>query len=159
MTGRRLFLDCDGVLADFDAGFDERFGMKPRAFEAKHGAATFWHRIRKADPPFYLMLPLKADARALYDAVAHLAPTILTGAPIGDWAEPQKRAWAGVHFPDVPVIVCLARDKRDHCRPGDVLVDDQEKHRDPWEERGGVFIHHTSAAASVPRILETFGTL
>jgi hypothetical protein len=154
---RGLFLDCDGVLADFDAGFEERFGMKPRAFEAKHGAASFWHRIRKADPPFYLMLPLKADARELHDAVAHLAPTILTGAPIGDWAEPQKRAWAGVHFPDVPVIVCLARDKRDHCLPGDVLVDDQEKHRDAWEERGGVFIHHTSSAASVPRVLEVFG--
>jgi hypothetical protein len=35
MSKRRLFLDCDGVLADFDASFEERFGMKPRAFEAK----------------------------------------------------------------------------------------------------------------------------
>lgn len=149
----RLFLDCDGVLADFDAGFLERFAMKPRAYEAKHGASRFWNEIRKADPPFYLMLPLKPDARVLYGAVAHLAPTILTGAPIGDWAEPQKRAWAGVHFPDVPVIVCLARDKPDHCRPGDVLVDDQDKHRVPWEAKGGIFVHHTSAEDSVPRVL------
>jgi hypothetical protein len=156
MTDRRLFLDCDGVLADFDAGFEDRFGMKPRAYEAKHGAATFWNRIRKAEPPFYLMLPLKPDARELYDAVAHLQPTILTGAPIGDWAEPQKRAWAGVHFPDVPVIVCLARDKRDHCRPGDVLVDDQDRYRDLWEERGGIFVLHRSAADSVPRVLAAF---
>jgi hypothetical protein len=154
---RRLFLDCDGVLADFDGGFLERFGLPPRAFEARRGAASFWKAIREADPPFYLMLPLKPDARALYEAVAHLAPTILTGAPMGDWAEPQKRAWAGVHFPDVPVIVCLARDKRDHCLPGDVLVDDQEKYRDRWEERGGIFVLHTSAADSVPRVLQAFG--
>jgi hypothetical protein len=153
---RRLFLDCDGVLADFDAGFEERFAMKPRAYEARYGAAKFWNDVRKAEPPFYLMLPLKADARALHDAVAHLTPTILTGAPLGDWAEPQKIAWAGVHFPGVPVIVCLARDKPDHCRPGDVLVDDQDKHRDPWRAKGGIFIHHTSAAHSIPRVLEAF---
>ncbi|MET0556882.1 MAG: hypothetical protein ABW221_27835 [Vicinamibacteria bacterium] len=153
----RLFLDCDGVLADFDAGFEERFGTKPRAYEAKHGASRFWNEIRLADPPFYLMLPLKPDAPALYGAVAHLEPTILTGKPQGDWAEPQKRAWAGVHFPDVPVIVCLARDKPDYCRPGDVLVDDQDKHRQPWEAKGGIFVHHTSAAASVPRVLAALG--
>jgi hypothetical protein len=156
MSERRLFLDCDGVLADFDASFEERFGMKPRAFEAKHGAGTFWHRVRTADPPFYLMLPLKADARALHDAVARFAPTILTGAPLGDWAEPQKIAWAGVHFPGVPIIVCLARNKSDYCRPGDVLVDDQDRYRDRWEAKGGIFIHHTSAADSVPRVLKAF---
>jgi hypothetical protein len=56
----------------------------------------------------------------------------------------------------VPVIVCLARDKRDHCRPGDVLVDDQDRYRDLWEERGGIFVLHRSAADSVPRVLEAF---
>jgi hypothetical protein len=102
------------------------------------------------------MLPLKPDARALYDAVARFAPTILTGAPLGDWAEPQKIAWAGVHFPGVPIIVCLARNKPEHCLPGDVLVDDQDKHRDPWTAKGGIFIHHTSAADSIPLVVEAF---
>lgn len=157
MTGRRLFLDCDGVLADFDAGFEERFGTKPRAYESRHGVAKFWNDVRKADPPFYLMLPLKPDARVLYDAVAHLTPTILTGRPIGDWAEAPKLAWAGVHFPGVPMIVCLASEKPDYCRPGDVLVDDQDKHRGPWTAKGGIFVHHRSAADSIPRVLDAFG--
>ena len=39
MTGRQphLFLDCDGVLADFDAGARELLGMTPRAFEQRFG--------------------------------------------------------------------------------------------------------------------------
>lgn len=30
------------------------------------------------------------DGRELWDGVAHLQPTILTGLPMGNWAEPQK---------------------------------------------------------------------
>ena len=32
-----LFLDCDGVLADFDAGARELLGMTPREFEQRFG--------------------------------------------------------------------------------------------------------------------------
>jgi hypothetical protein len=154
--GKRLFLDCDGVLADFDGAFTARFGHPPRAYEARHGSAALWRDIRKEQPLFYLYLPLLPDARELYDAVAHLEPTILTGCPAGGWAEPQKVAWAGVHFPGVPMITCLSRDKREHCRPGDVLVDDYAKYRSLWEEAGGVFILHRSAAESIPQVLGEF---
>ncbi len=39
-------------------------------------------------------------------------------------------------------------------RPGDVLVDDFLKYKHLWEEAGGVFIHHISAAESVRRMAE-----
>src|SRR3954465_12271163 len=44
----RLFLDADGVLADFDEGGRRLLGMPPKAFEAKHGRSEFWRRIAKA---------------------------------------------------------------------------------------------------------------
>jgi hypothetical protein len=152
----RLYLDCDGVLADFDGAFEEQFGLPPRAYEAKHGIGAFWRDLRRQAPQFYLFLPLKADARELHDAVKHLEPTILTGCPSGGWAEPQKVAWAGVHFPGTPIITCMARDKRTYCQPGDVLVDDQAKHREPWTEAGGVFVLHRSAAETIPQVLAVF---
>lgn len=153
---KRLYLDCDGVLADFDGAFRERFGHSSRGYQARHGTPAFWRDIRREEPQFYLFLPLLPDARALFDAVAHLRPTILTGCPSGGWAEPQKIAWAGVHFPGTPIITCMARDKSRHCQPGDVLVDDREKYRDLWEDAGGVFILHRSAAESIPRVLAEF---
>ena len=89
----QLFLDCDGVLADFDAGARDVLGMSSRAFEERYGKREFWRRIARARD-FYARLPLMPDARRLFDAVAHLDPIILTGLPLGNWAAPQKVRWA-----------------------------------------------------------------
>ena len=147
-THPHLFLDCDGVLADFDAGARKVLGMEVRAFEARHGKREFWRRLARAKD-FYATLPEMHDARELFDAVKHLKPTILTGLPLGDWAAPQKVRWATEHFPGVPIITCMARDKYRHMSPGDVLVDDREDHRAKWEDAGGIFIHHRSARESL----------
>ena len=145
---RRIYLDCDGVLADFDKGALPILGALPEAYEREHGTADFWRKLAHADS-FFERLDLTADAMDLYAAVKAKDPIILTGMPMGDWAEPQKRAWAARYFPGVPVITTLAALKREHCEPGDVLVDDRPWHREPWEDAGGHFIHHVSAQASI----------
>jgi hypothetical protein len=147
----RLFLDADGVLADFDEGARRLFGVGPAAFEAKYGQREFWRRIAAARN-FYGTLPEMPDARLLFDGVRHLKPTILTGLPIGKWAAPQKIDWAAAHFPGVPIITCMARDKHKHMKCGDVLVDDRENHRAVYEKAGVVFIHHKNAADSLRQL-------
>jgi hypothetical protein len=151
----RLFLDADGVLADFDEGAKRLLGMAPRAFEAKHGRREFWKRLTKAKN-FYGTLPEMPDVRRLFDAVKHLKPTILTGLPLGNWAAPQKVRWAAEHFPGVPIITCMARDKAKHMRPGDVLVDDRENHRAAYEAAGVVFVHHKNAEDSLRQLAKFF---
>lgn len=147
----RLFLDCDGVLADFDRAATALLGMPPRRFQQRFGPGEFWARIGAA-PDFYGTLPLMPDARVLFETVAHLRPTILTGVPRGGWAEAQKVRWAARHFPGIPIITTFARNKRDHGRPGDVLVDDTLTHAHLWEGMGGVFVHHRNAAASLAEL-------
>ena len=144
----QLFLDCDGVLADFDRGAEALLGLRPRAFQQRHGPGPMWARLARA-PDFYGTLPLMPDAMRLFDAVRHLDPVILTGLPRGNWAAPQKIRWAAEHFPGTRIITCMAVDKRDHSRPGDILVDDTLKHRHLWEAAGGIFIHHRSAEESL----------
>lgn len=151
----RLFLDCDGVLADFDAGARKVLGMGIREFDERHGKREFWRRLARAED-FYATLPEMPDARELFDAVKHLRPTILTGLPLGNWAAPQKVRWAAEHFPGVPIITCMARDKYRHMNPGDVLVDDREDHRGKWEDAGGVFVHHRSARESLAELAEFY---
>jgi 5'(3')-deoxyribonucleotidase len=147
----RLFLDADGVLADFDLAACELLGMKPKAFIDKYGRGAFWQRLARAKN-FYGSLPEMPDARVLFDAVKHLKPTILTGLPIGEWAAPQKVEWAAEHFPGVAIITCMARDKHKHMHPGDVLVDDREKHRPAYEEAGVIFLHHKNAEDSLRQL-------
>ncbi len=153
-----LFLDCDGVLADFDAGARRLLGMSPAEFERRHSKGEFWKRLARA-PDFYATLPEMSDARTLFDAVAPLGPIILTGLPLGNWAAPQKVRWAAEHFPGVPVITCMARDKYRHMSEGDVLVDDREDHRARWEDAGGIFVHHVNAGQSVAQLREIYPSL
>ncbi len=146
---RRVYLDCDGVLADFHTAFERVFGYPPGVYEDEHGSEVFWRDIRSEAPDFFRQLPLTADARQLFEGVEHLRPLILTGSPPGGWAEPQKLAWSAEHFPGIPMVICTARDKRAYCKPCDILVDDCPHYRDRWEQAGGHFVHHTSAAQSL----------
>ena len=150
-----LFLDCDGVLADFDAGAFDLFGMTSAEFERRFGKGEFWKRLA-GHRNFYGELPEMQDAQKLFNAVKHLKPTILTGLPLGTWAAPQKERWAATHFPGVPIITTMARQKHLHMDPGDVLVDDRENHRHLWDKAGGIFIHHKNAADSIRRLAKIY---
>ena len=152
---RQLYLDCDGVLADFDKSATAILGAPPRRYEERHGIGRFWKMLASA-PDFYFSLPLMPDAMQLFDAVKHLDPIILTGLPRGNWAADQKMRWAAKHFPGVRMITCMARDKRDHAKEGDVLVDDNSKYRHLWEQAGGIFVHHKNAAQSIEELREYF---
>jgi hypothetical protein len=152
---RQLFLDCDGVLADFDSGATAILGMAPRAFEKRHGLGRFWAKLASA-PDFYFSLPLLPGATDLFEAVKHLDPVILTGLPQGNWAADQKVRWAAQHFPGTRIITTMARNKRNHGKPGDVLVDDMLKHAGLWEEMGGIFVHHKSVDQTLQKLREFF---
>jgi len=154
----QLFLDCDGVLADFEAGAIDVLGMSPAAFENRYGIREFWRRIARG-PDFYARLPLMPDARLLFDAVAHLDPIILTGLPLGNWAAPQKVRWADQHFPGTHIITCMARDKYRHMTGSDVLVDDRADHRSKWEDAGGIFVHHKNARDSLEQLARIYPTV
>ena len=43
-----VFLDCDGVLADFDAGAKQAFGMSPAEFERRFGLKRFWASLPRS---------------------------------------------------------------------------------------------------------------
>jgi hypothetical protein len=148
MEKRQLFLDCDGVLADFDQGASAILGMPPKAFEKRHGLGRFWAKLARA-PDFYFSLPLLPGATELFEAVKHLDPIILTGLPQGNWAADQKVRWAAKHFPGTRIITTMARNKRDHGKPGDVLVDDMLKHAARWGDMGGVFVHHRTTGETL----------
>jgi hypothetical protein len=152
---RQLFLDCDGVLADFDQGATAILGMAPKAFEKRHGLGRFWAKLASA-PDFYFSLPLLPGATDLFEAVKHLDPVILTGLPQGNWAADQKVRWAAQHFPGTRIITTMARNKRNHGKPGDVLVDDMLKHAGLWEEMGGIFVHHKSVDETLQKLREFF---
>jgi len=140
-----IFCDLDGVLCDFDAGCLAATGKLPYV--------QMWSILART-PNFYGSLPWMSDGKVLWDAIAPLQPTILTGIPRGKWAETQKQEWCTRELgPSVAVICCKTIDKHTFGKRGDILIDDRpEKAREPWESIGGVFVHHVSAEQTLTEL-------
>jgi hypothetical protein len=155
----RVFVDLDGVLADFDNGSHEVLGMSAKDYQELHGAAVMWKKLA-ATPNFYADLPVIEGAMDMLDEIWQSASLtqILTGLPLGKWAEPQKREWCARHVgAHIPVICCMSRDKWQYATPGDILIDDRASSRLDWEGAGGIFIQHVDAATSLAALHAELG--
>ena len=150
----QVFIDLDGVLADFDRHYEDVFGERPD----KAADNVDWQKVREI-PTFYADLPLMPDAMVLWDFVSQLKapPIILTGVPrlISEEAAANKRAWVDLNLGEnVRMIGCRSRDKSLYAKPGDILIDDWEKYRHIWLAAGGRWITHTSADRSIDQLLD-----
>ncbi len=145
----QLFVDMDGVLADFDRGYHDRFGI----LADKTIDNVDWELVRTT-PGFYRDLSPMPDFDVLWRGIDHFNPIVLTGVP---WSVPEaldnKRAWVikniGLH---VRVIGCKSSEKSLHARPGDILIDDWDKYRHVWTAMGGHWITHVSAEQSLAEL-------
>jgi hypothetical protein len=152
MTIIQIFLDLDGVLADFDRGVLELTGKRPEELPP----ARMWSAIARHED-FFGTLALMEEAHRLWEFCAPHGPKILTGLPRGKWAAPQKHRWvAKMLGADVEVITCQSSHKYRWSGPGHLLVDDRASLQLPWEEAGGHFILHRSVEHTLEQ-LEAMG--
>lgn len=146
-----LFVDLDGVLADFDTHYENMFGVRP----CKVCNNVDWSLIRNCTD-FYLHIPPMPDFSLLWDYVSRYNPIILTGIPKSiPEAAANKKEWVRMLCgPDVPVITTESWMKCQHAMPGDILIDDWEKYRHRWENVGGVWITHYNAKMTILQLKE-----
>lgn len=149
----QVFVDLDGVLADFDGHYERLFGRRPD----KKTDDVDWQEVGRY-PGFYASIPLMPDALELWSFLSSLKnkPIILTGCPklVPESADDKRLMVRAALGPEVKVITCASSDKWRYAMPGDVLVDDWEKYRHFWEGAGGRWITHTSADSSIQQLLE-----
>lgn len=139
---RQLYLDLDGVMADFDRHFFDLFGMESRNLND----ATLWDLIKK-NGTFFRDLPACPGAPEFFEKIRALKPIILTACPKTDYqsAAQQKREWVREHLgSDVMVIPMLGGKNKALFmhQPGDILIDDFEKNIKSWQEHGGIGVLH-----------------
>ena len=138
----RLYLDLDGVMADFDAHFPAVFGLDHRSMADD----AMWATIN-AHPSYFRDMPPCPGAVEFYREIAHLDPIVLTACPRTNYANAatQKRAWVYEHLgPHVTVLPVMGGHNKPlfmHA-PGDILIDDFEKNTRAWDAAGGMSILH-----------------
>jgi hypothetical protein len=145
----QLFVDMDGVLADFDAHHEAVFGVRSSTLTD----IVDWSRVRETGD-FYLSIPPMPGMIELWTFVEPHHPIVLTGVPYSVPEAPeQKRAWVHRHLgADVEVRCCRSAEKCRHAQLGDILIDDWEKYQSLWLAKGGLWITHVSAAQTIDRL-------
>ena len=145
----RLFVDMDGVLADFDTGHELVFGVRAD----KMTDNVDWTAVRNV-PDFYLNLPPMWDMARLWGYIRRYQPIVLTGVPSAvPEASDNKIAWVRKYLGHhVEVRCCRSKDKCLHAQPGDILIDDWEKYRGRWIAEGGTWITHRSAEETIQKL-------
>ena len=115
MNSYSIFLDLDGVLADYDLAARQR-GIPPRSLKDVPGI------FRELEP-----MPGAIEAVATLDRIAPGQVRILSTPPKARFTEAcqEKRDWVLRHFPSIPLqFVHLVLDKGAVGEPQDILVDD-----------------------------------
>lgn len=162
-----IYLDMDGVLADFDAGIIAGGGVPVPHVKARSAMTP---AELKADdkiisimgaPDFFARLPVLKGADRLLEAVALIPDAdicILSAVP----GEPLDSAscidgkyrWLRQHAPLLAnrAIFCRAREKQDYANSDAILIDDHPRNCSEWRERGGVAIQHHDIDDTLARL-------
>jgi 5'(3')-deoxyribonucleotidase len=138
----------DGVVADFNEYAYRTLGFPPSAGIYPEDK---WHQLAQ-NPRIYRDLITTTYAQELYNECVNFSDkknyrlAFLTAVPKGNdiqYAFFDKVEWAQKYFPGVPVFFGpYSKDKYQHCKVGDILIDDRISNIEEWRAAGGLAIHH-----------------
>lgn len=133
-----IFLDMDGVLANFDKYFVDNIGHTPQEYIDKYGKSNFWAVIHSKHPDLFQKLEPYPHAKELLALCQSKAPTVILSSPPAinrDKAVRDKISWLKEHGLAVPAI--FETEKYKHASSGALLIDDMKKNTEPFEKAGG----------------------
>jgi len=159
---RTIYIDMDGVVADFDSYVSILLGRKIGWDSTTDLTDKEWELIASEDRIYY-QLPLMPDATKLIAYIKSLSTRFhvqfLTAVPRRSTipsAKDDKQAWVNKYFPGMKMdIGPYSHHKQKWCKPGDILIDDRPSNIEQWTAVGGIAIYHTGDVdASIKRLNE-----
>lgn len=174
-----IYLDMDGVLADFDAGLkklgldiDPNLNQPTHLLDSERKLKKQEMQNKIAMTDFFFDLPAMSDAHELWNAVKIYNPVILTAAPRfgGDEssaafkkAAEDKKKWIKNVFGhiDDDHFICTTSAKKANfighkTAQNQILVDDRPANCGLWVDAGGIAILHLTAQSSIEKLKQMF---
>jgi len=147
----KIFLDLDGVMADFNRGRREILKLPDGAPSEEIFAALAGDKGKD----FFLKLPKTRDADQLWKFLKGNDLQILTAIPTTNREEAAKNKvqWVKRNLSkNVKTITTTRRNKKKYAGPDNILIDDHKKNIEEWEGAGGIGIFHTSASKTIKEL-------
>ncbi len=144
------FMDMDGVLVNFDKGFEKISGGIPcKVYDKEYGIEAFWKLIDSHGSEFWSNLEWMPEGRALWDHVKGHNPVLLSAPSRDPVSKIGKELWRDKHIPGAKLIFASRQDKKYYAEPNHVLVDDRNDNVQSWIEAGGVGIVYVSTQQAI----------
>ena len=142
MNKPQIFLDLDGVMADFEGHFLNEFGVPHDSFND----SDMWEKINSVQN-YFLDMPMMEGATDFFQYLEKYNPIILTACPRSNYqaAAIQKRKWVRKNLSEYIMILPILGGKNKAMfmhQEGDILIDDMSKNCNSWSEHGGYAIMH-----------------
>lgn len=148
-----IFVDMDGVVADFDKGFHDATGKWPK--DISHAELKVLKKELVETTEFFLNLKPLGDASKLWNFVKKYDTKFLTatGDTMPEKAAKEKKKWIKKVIGNADVIVVRKLPmKAKFAHKNAILIDDREKALIPWKKAGGIAILHVSATDTIKQL-------
>jgi len=153
---RQLFIDMDGVLADFESGLSEVLGHKVRlsdvadVYNDRKREVTSKHLFRRLKPlPDAWKLVDWALNSGIHTEILTAAGTINRTIVIKDKIDWIKE-YCTDHWIIIPTLKGSQKAAFAHSKA--VLIDDRQRNIDCFVEAGGIGILHTTAENTINKL-------
>ena len=146
----KIYCDMDGVLADFESGYEELTGVDLKG-EFKKGD-DFWDPIKVAGVGFWAGLKWMPDGQRLWAYLKPFDPKLLSAPSREQSSRIGKAVWVKHKIPGTKLILRYAKQKQELATPDSILIDDRQVNIDQWEAAGGIGILHTSTANTIEQL-------
>jgi proteasome assembly chaperone (PAC2) family protein len=150
-TEYKIYCDMDGVIADFERGYEELTGIDLQG-EFKPEGKEFWDPISKAGVGFWAGLKWMPDGQQLWDYIKPHKPKLLSAPSREQTSRIGKHVWVKHKIPGTKLILRYADKKKELASPTSILIDDRIANIKDWESAGGIGILHTSAANTISQL-------
>ena len=148
----KVYCDMDGVLVDFESGYNDLTGKQTPGVDSTYDKDDFWSAITKAGAKFWADLNWMSDGQQLWDYINQYNPKLLTAPSREKSSEIGKQEWVDKNLPDTPVVFKQAKDKKDLAEPNAILIDDRKDNIQQWIDAGGIGILHTSTESTIKQL-------
>ena len=156
---RTVYVDMDGVLADFEGGFYKLSGIGVKNVSDPE----LWSKIEACGKAkFFSELEWMGGGKEIWQFVANnfLNAKILSALGKSDKIDKQttqgKLMWLRHNIPSLQlediILVDNKHKKRHYSKPGDIIIDDTEIVIQEWIKKGGIGILHKTASDTIAQL-------